>query len=73
MMANAAKEINEYTKRLDLINKYRVESDQSLQGRMQRVSLHSVYKRSSRFTTLISEMLGIMVQASLYYLFTKYC
>ncbi|XP_063874664.1 dynamin-binding protein-like isoform X1 [Scylla paramamosain] len=61
-MANAAKEINEYTKRLDLINKYRVESDQSLQGKMQRVSLHSMYKRSSRFTTLISEMLGIMVQ-----------
>lgn len=62
VMANAAKEINEYTKRLDLINKYRVVSDQSFQGRIQKLSLHSMYKRSSRFTTLISEMLGIMVQ-----------
>lgn len=61
-MANTAKEINEYTKRLDLVNKYRNESDQSLQSKMQRVSLHSVAKKSARISTLVSEMLGIMVQ-----------
>ncbi|KAG0728510.1 Dynamin-binding protein [Chionoecetes opilio] len=61
-MANAAKEINDYTTRIDLVNKYRVESDQSLQSKMQRVSLHSVAKKSARLSTLVSEMLGIMVQ-----------
>ncbi|XP_069947710.1 dynamin-binding protein-like isoform X2 [Cherax quadricarinatus] len=61
-MANVAKEINDYTKRLDLVNKYRYESDQSLQSKMQRVSLHSVAKKSARLSTLVSEMLGIMSQ-----------
>nr|XP_045603255.1 dynamin-binding protein-like isoform X1 [Procambarus clarkii] len=61
-MANVAKEINDYTKRLDLVNKYRFESDQSLQSKMQRVSLHSVAKKSARISTLVSEMLGIMSQ-----------
>ncbi|KAG7175114.1 Dynamin-binding protein-like [Homarus americanus] len=61
-MANVAKEINDYTKRLDLVNKYRFESDQSLHSKMQRVSLHSVAKKSARISTLVSEMLGIMNQ-----------
>ncbi|XP_071537624.1 uncharacterized protein [Panulirus ornatus] len=61
-MANVAKEINEYTKRLDLVNKYRFETDQSLQSKMQRVTLHSVAKKSARISTLVSEMLGIMNQ-----------
>ncbi|KAK4319618.1 hypothetical protein Pmani_009460 [Petrolisthes manimaculis] len=61
-MADVAKEINEYTKRLGLVNKYRFESDQSLQSKMQRLSLHSVVKKSTRISTQFSEMLGIMSQ-----------
>ncbi|XP_068200932.1 dynamin-binding protein-like [Palaemon carinicauda] len=59
-MANVAKEINEYTKRLDLINKYRGAVDQSLQSKMQRVSMHSVAKKSARLSAIVSEKLGIM-------------
>ncbi|KAK7084422.1 hypothetical protein SK128_028512 [Halocaridina rubra] len=59
-MANVAKEINEYTKRLDLINKYRTAADHSLQSKMQRVSMHSVAKKSARFSAIVSEKLGIM-------------
>lgn len=61
-MANVAKDINEYTKRLDLINKYRAGGDQSLQSKMQRVSMHSVVKKSARISAMVSEMLGIMSQ-----------
>lgn len=59
-MANVAKEINEYTKRLDLINKYRGAVDQSIQSKMQRVSMHSVAKKSARLSAIVSEKLGIM-------------
>ncbi|XP_076037755.1 uncharacterized protein LOC143023129 isoform X2 [Oratosquilla oratoria] len=61
-MSNVAKEINEHTKRMNLVSKYRSGVDESFQSKMQKVSMHSVAKKSARISTMLSASLGIMSQ-----------
>ncbi|XP_037801277.1 dynamin-binding protein-like [Penaeus monodon] len=60
----AAREINEYTRAIDLVHKYRADTDHSLQGKMKRVNFHSIVKKSNRMSTYVSQKLGIMNQTT---------
>lgn len=60
----AAREINEYTRAIDLVHKYRADTDHSLQGKMRRVNFHSIVKKSNRMSTYVSQKLGIMNQTT---------
>ncbi|XP_047468424.1 dynamin-binding protein-like [Penaeus chinensis] len=60
----AAREINEYTRAIDLVHKYRADTDHSIQGKMKRVNFHSIVKKSNRMSTYVSQKLGIMNQTT---------
>ncbi|KAB7505438.1 Dynamin-binding protein [Armadillidium nasatum] len=59
-MLNVAKEINEYTKRLDLVAKYRHGSQNSLGQMIQKVTMRSFAKKGSRIRTRISATIGLI-------------
>ncbi|XP_042875781.1 dynamin-binding protein-like [Penaeus japonicus] len=61
---DAAREINEYTRAIDLVHKYRADTDHSLQGKMKRVNFHSIVKKSNRMSTYVSQKLGIVNQTT---------
>ncbi|XP_013774351.1 dynamin-binding protein-like isoform X2 [Limulus polyphemus] len=58
-MYTAAKEINEFKRRKDLVFKYRKDTDTSLSTRISKLNLHSVKKKSSRFSAKLSTTLGL--------------
>ncbi|XP_068201051.1 rho guanine nucleotide exchange factor 38-like [Palaemon carinicauda] len=58
----AAKDINEYTRAMDLVHKYR-EVDHSLHGKMRRINLHSLARKSVRVTRKLSQRFGVPHQA----------
>ncbi|XP_076307019.1 dynamin-binding protein-like isoform X2 [Tachypleus tridentatus] len=58
-MYTAAKEINEFKRRKDLVFKYRKDMDTSLSTRISKLNLHSVKKKSSRFSAKLSTTLGL--------------
>nr|XP_045603257.1 rho guanine nucleotide exchange factor 37-like isoform X1 [Procambarus clarkii] len=60
----AARDVNEYTRGLDLVYKYREDVDHSLSGKMRRVTLHSIAKKSARMSTILSQKLGIISQTT---------
>ncbi|KAG7175113.1 Rho guanine nucleotide exchange factor 38-like [Homarus americanus] len=59
-----AKELNEYTRGLGLVHKYRSDVDDSLHGKIRRVNLHSIAKKSARMSTILSQKLGIIGQTT---------
>lgn len=63
-LCTAAMQINEYTRGLGLVVKYRSEVDHSLHAKMRRVSLHSLAKKSVRMSTRLTQRLGITNQTA---------
>ena len=57
-MADVASHINEYKRRKDLVSKY-LDGDNTLRRKMARLSMHSVAKKSSRFSAMLSASLGL--------------
>lgn len=58
MMADVASYINEYKRKKDLASKY-LHSNNTLIGRMANLNMHSVAKKSSRFSAKLSATLGL--------------
>ncbi|XP_066938752.1 dynamin-binding protein-like isoform X4 [Macrobrachium rosenbergii] len=54
----AAKDINEYTRAMDLVHKYR-EVDHSIHGKMRRINLQSIARKSVRVTRKLSQRFGV--------------
>ncbi|KAK8739644.1 hypothetical protein OTU49_003446, partial [Cherax quadricarinatus] len=50
-LEEASRDVNEYTRSLNLVYKYRGDVDHSLHAKMRRVSLHSIAKKSARMST----------------------
>ena len=57
-MTDVASYINEYKRKKELASKY-LNSDNSLMGRIGNINMHSVAKKSSRFSAKISASLGL--------------
>ncbi|XP_069947713.1 rho guanine nucleotide exchange factor 38-like isoform X2 [Cherax quadricarinatus] len=63
-LEEASRDVNEYTRSLNLVYKYRGDVDHSLHAKMRRVSLHSIAKKSARMSTIFSQKLGIISKTS---------
>lgn len=59
LMAEVAMAINEFKRRKDLVFKYRKDTDTSLSSRFSKLTLHSLRKKSSRISTMLSSSLGL--------------
>lgn len=57
-MTNVASYINEYKRRKDIVSKY-LDNDNTLIGKMSKLSMHSVAKMSTRLSTRLSASLGL--------------
>lgn len=62
-MTNVASYINEYKRRRDIVSKY-LDNDNTLIGKMSKLSMHSVAKMSTRLSTRLSATLGLTNVAS---------
>lgn len=62
-MTNVASYINEYKRRRDIVSKY-LDNDNTLIGKMSKLSMHSVAKMSTRLSTKLSASLGLTNIAS---------
>ncbi|KAK7084424.1 hypothetical protein SK128_028514 [Halocaridina rubra] len=58
----AARDINEYTRSIDLVHRYRGDTDDSFHKKTKKISLHSLAKKSFRVTTKLSQKLGVSEQ-----------
>ncbi|XP_012232658.2 rho guanine nucleotide exchange factor 38-like [Linepithema humile] len=63
VMTNVASYINEYKRRRDIVSKY-LDNDNTLIGKMSKLSMHSVAKMSTRLSTKLSATLGLTNVAS---------
>ncbi|GMR48104.1 hypothetical protein PMAYCL1PPCAC_18299, partial [Pristionchus mayeri] len=59
-MSNLASKMNESRRRRELVNKYSTESKKSIGDRISTINLHSLQKKSSRFTTRIGKTIGFI-------------
>lgn len=57
-MTNVASYINEYKRRKDIVSKY-LDNDNTLIGKMWKLNMHSVAKKSTRLSTKLSASLGL--------------
>lgn len=57
-MTSVASYINEYKRRKDIVSKY-LDNDNTLIGKMSKLSMHSVAKMSTRLSTKLSASLGL--------------
>lgn len=57
-MTGVASHINEYKRRKDLVSKY-LDNDNTLMGKMAKLSMHSVAKMSTRLSTRLHASLGL--------------
>lgn len=57
-MTNVASYINEYKRRKDIVSKY-LDNDNTLIGKMSKLSMHSVAKMSTRLSARLSASLGL--------------
>ncbi|KAF7989682.1 hypothetical protein HCN44_008356 [Aphidius gifuensis] len=58
VMTAVASYINEYKRRTDIISKY-LDSDNTLMSKMSKLNMHSVTKKSSRFSAKLSASFGL--------------
>lgn len=57
-MTNVASYINEYKRRKDIVTKY-FEGENTLMGKMSKLNMHSVAKKSTRLSAKLSASLGL--------------
>lgn len=59
LMTDVATAINEFKRRKDLVFKYRKHADTSLSGRLSKINIHSMLKKSSRLGMRLSSTIGL--------------
>ncbi|GIY80564.1 dynamin-binding protein [Caerostris darwini] len=59
LMTDVASAVNEFKRKKDLVFKYRKEADTSLSGRISKLTIHSMAKKTSRFGMRISSSIGL--------------
>ncbi|XP_015929681.1 rho guanine nucleotide exchange factor 38 isoform X2 [Parasteatoda tepidariorum] len=59
LMTDVAAAVNEFKRRKDLVFKYRKQADTSLSGRVSKLSIHSMAKKTSRFGMRLSTTIGL--------------
>ncbi|GMS95781.1 hypothetical protein PENTCL1PPCAC_30223 [Pristionchus entomophagus] len=59
-MSHLASKMNESRRRRELVNRYSTESKKSIGDRISTINLHSLQKKSSRFTTRIGKTIGVI-------------
>ncbi|XP_054710835.1 rho guanine nucleotide exchange factor 38-like, partial [Uloborus diversus] len=59
LMTDVATAVNEFKRKKDLVFKYRKQADTSLSGRISKLNMHSVAKKSSRLGMRLSSSFGL--------------
>ncbi|GFT34885.1 dynamin-binding protein [Nephila pilipes] len=59
LMTDVASAVNEFKRKKDLVFKYRKQADTSLSGRISKLTIHSMAKKTSRFGMRISSSFGL--------------
>ncbi|GFR28534.1 dynamin-binding protein [Trichonephila clavata] len=59
LMTDVASAVNEFKRKKDLVFKYRKQADTSLSGRISKLTIHSMAKKTSRFGMRLSSSFGL--------------